>query len=123
MVQICQGGIAWEVLSYKMDLEEPEGAIVIAIALKKKNDASMRTSHTEIMNTLVGLCKPSPDAMDGHVPFEPIRDKMIEYYGAAVDHPDFMNAFQVVLDAGGHESPHLADLHRVCEPEGEEISV
>ena len=110
MFKFIKEGIAWEVLSYKMDLEDPEGAIVIAIALNRKNDASMKTSHTEIMNTLVGLCKPSPDAMDGHVPFEPIRDKMIEYYGAAADDPHLINAFQVVMDAGGHDSPHMADL-------------
>ena len=108
---LIQEGIAWETLTHVMDIEEPEGAIIIAIALNKKNEASMKTSHTEIMNTLVGLCKPSPDDMDGKVPFVPVRDKMIEYYGAAVDHPDLVHAFQVVMDAGGHDSPHMADLH------------
>ena len=33
LFKFIKEGIAWEVLSYKMDLEEPEGAIVIAIAL------------------------------------------------------------------------------------------
>ena len=108
---LIQEGIAWETFTHVMDIKEPEGAIIIAIALNKKNEASMKTSHTEIMNTLVGLCKPSPDDMDGQVPFVLIRDKIIEYYGAAVDHPDLVHAFQVVMDAGGHESPHMADLH------------
>ena len=105
---LCEKGISWEMLSHRMDIEDPEAALIISVALNKKNEASMKTSHTEIMNTLVGLCKPSPD---GKVPFEPLREKMIELYGAAVDHPDFHNAFRVVMAAGGADSPHMKDLH------------
>jgi len=71
----------------------------------------MKTSHTEIMNTLVGLCKPQPHDLDGKVPWEPVRDKMLELYESAVDHQDFYHAFRLVIDAGGHDSPHMADLH------------
>ena len=71
----------------------------------------MKTSHTEIMNTLVGLCKPEPHDVSGKVPFETVRDRMIELYDAAVDHEAFYHAFRVVLDAGGHDSPHMQDLH------------
>ena len=106
--ELCLKGIPWEVLSPQMDVEEPEGAMIISLALNKKNEAAMKTSHTEIMNTLVGLCKPTPD---GQVAFDPIREKMVELFGAAVDHPDFSQAFRLVLDAGGHDSPHMQDLH------------
>ena len=109
--ELCLKGIPWEILSPQMDAEEPEGALIISLALNKKNEAAMKTSHTEVMNTLVGLCKPSPDAIDGQVPFDPVRAKMVELYGAAVDHPDFVQAFRLVLDAGGHDSPHMQDLH------------
>ena len=100
---LCEKGITWEMLSPDMDVEEPEAALVISIALNKKNEASMMTAHTEIMTTLVSFCKPSPNSRE--VPFEPVRERMVELYGAAVDHPDFCKAFQVVLDAGGHDSP------------------
>ena len=86
-----------------MDVEEPEAALAISIALNKKNEASMKAAHTEIMTTLVSLCKPSPGSRE--VPLEPARERMVELYGAAVDHPDFYKAFQLVLDAGGHDSP------------------
>ena len=110
--ELCYKGITWEVLSHRLDVEEPDGAKIISLALNKKNDAAMKTSHTEIMKALVSLCKPSPDDMDGRVPFEPVRDKMVEWYGSGVDHPDFIWAFRVVLDAGGHDSPHMQDLHQ-----------
>ncbi len=61
----------------------------------------MKTSHTEIMDTLNALCTPSPDLLDGAVPYEAVRDRMIELYGSAVDHPDFFQAFRRLLDLGG----------------------
>ena len=56
---------------------------------------------------MVALCKPSAD---GSVPFEPVRDKLIDLYGAAVDHPDFVHAFRLVCDAGGAGSVHMQDM-------------
>ena len=109
---LCWRGMRWEVLSYKLDVEEPLGAKIISLALNKRNDAAMATTHTEILTTLVGLCKPSPHGLDGQVPFEPVRDQMMEWYGAAVDHADFLYAFRLVMDAGGHESPHMQDLQQ-----------
>ena len=62
----------------------------------------METGHAEIMKTLVSLCKPSPESVGSTVvEFEPIRSKMVDLYGAAVDHPDFYKAFKLILDAGG----------------------
>ena len=72
-----------------------------------RNAAAMETSHVEVMNTLVKLCEPDPH---GGVPFDPIRDKLISLYGAAVDHPDFLYAYKLVVDAGGHTNPHMRDL-------------
>lgn len=104
----CHSGLQWEMLAWKMDEEEPDAALIISIALNKKNEAAMKTGHLEIMSTLVSLCKPNPD---GVVAFEPVRDKLIELYGTAVDHPDFVHAFKMVCDAGGDSSVHMKDLH------------
>ena len=103
----CEGGLEWEILSWRMDEEEPTAALCISIALNKKNEAAMKTGHLEIMSTLVGLCKPDPN---GCVPFEPVREKLIDLYGTEIDHPDFLNLFKVVCDAGGEGSVHMKDL-------------
>ena len=105
---LCLTGLTWEILSWKMDFEEPEAALVIAIALNKKNDAAMKTGGLEIWNTLVRLCKPEPHT--GVTAFAPIRDTIIELCGSAVDSPHFLSMFRLVLDQGGADSPHLADL-------------
>ena len=39
-----------------------------------------------------------------------MRDKLVELYGTAVDHPDFVHVFKMVCDAGGADSVHLKDL-------------
>ena len=106
--ELCENGIPWELLSSDMDVEDPDAALIISIALNKKNETAMKTGHTEIMRTLVSLCKPSPGTCE--VPFDPVRNRMLELYGPLVDHPDFCKAFQLVLDAGGQDSPHMKDL-------------
>ena len=67
----------------------------------------METGHLEIMATLESLCKPDPQR---NVPFEPVRDKLIDLYGAAADHYDIINAFKLTMEAGGAGSLHLSDL-------------
>ena len=57
----------------------------------------MKTGHLEIMSTLLSFCKPDPK---GHVHFDPVRDKLIDLYGAVVDDPDFVHAFRLVCDGG-----------------------
>ena len=52
----CHSGLEWEMLSWKMDVEEPDAALIISIALNKKNEAAMKTGQLEIMATLVKLC-------------------------------------------------------------------
>ena len=108
--ELVEVGQPWELLDHRMDIEEPEAALVISIALNKKNEAAMRTGHTQIMRTLVGLCKPDPSKADASVQFEPVRSKMVDYYGCAVDHPDFLQAFRLIMDCGGFGSPHLENL-------------
>ena len=47
----CHSGVGWEVLSWRMDEEDPEAALVVSIALNKRNEAAMKTGHLEIMAT------------------------------------------------------------------------
>ena len=103
----CQLGIEWEVLSWKMDEEEPHAASIICIALNKKNEVAMKTGHLEIMSSLVSLCVPD---CRGNVQFDPVRDKLIDLYGSAVDHPDSVHAFRLVMAAGGADSVHMTEL-------------
>ena len=101
------GWHSWEICSWKLDQEEPGAAQVIAIALNKRNEVAMKTGHLEIMATLVSRCKSDPG---GTVLFNPVGDKVIDLYGDAVDHPNFVDAFKFVLAAGGAGNPHMKGL-------------
>ena len=60
------------------------------------------------------LCKPKPaPTVVGAVDeaFEEVRGRMIDLYGAAVDHPDFHFCYRLVLETGGRDSPHLKNLY------------
>ena len=56
-------GHDWEILSYKMDIEEPNAAHIIALALNNKNKVALKTAHLEMMRTLKLLCKPDPTTL------------------------------------------------------------
>ena len=74
----------------------------------------MAASHTEIFRALMDLCKPNPApavAGAGNDVFEEVRNRMIDLYGAAVDHPDFHHCYRLCLDVGGRDSIHLQNLY------------
>ena len=95
----CFSGLGWEILSYKMDIEQPDAANIISCTLNDKRiEVAMKTAHLEIMSTLTSLCTPH---LQADLCFQLVRDKMFGMFGAAVDHEDFGHAFRLVLDAGG----------------------
>ena len=67
----------------------------------------MKTGHLEIMSTLQSLCTPDPH---GNLPFDPVRDKMVDLYGADVVDEDILSAFRLIMDAGGAGSVQMHDL-------------
>ena len=68
----------------------------------------MMAGHTEIFRALVDLCKPNPTptvvgAVDAV--HEEVRNRMIDLYGAAVDHPDFHHCYRLTMDVGAVTRP------------------
>ena len=45
LMEVANGGVYCEVLSWKMDVEEPTAASVISAALNKASDLAMRTTE------------------------------------------------------------------------------
>ena len=69
--------------------------------------------HTEIFRALVDLCKPNPARLviRSDAVYEEVRNRMLDLYGAAVDHPDFHHCYRLCLDVGGSDSIHLKNLY------------
>ena len=104
-----QTGLEWEELHWKMDEEEPDVALVIAVSLNKKNAVAMETGHCEIFTAMANLLNPDP--MNGNiVEFEPVRDQLIDLYGSSVNNLDLVFVFRFAMAAGGKGSIWLQRL-------------
>ena len=102
-------GSDWEILDSAIDIEEPDAAHIISVALnRKKNAPALVTGHMEIMRSLVALCEPNPRSHE--VPFDPVKKKLLELFGSDVDQPGFEAAYKLVVLSGGCDSPTFKDL-------------
>ena len=101
-------GSDWEILDSAIDIEEPDAAHIISVALKRKNAPDLVTGHMEIMRSLVALCEPNPRSHE--VPFGPVKKKLLELFGRDVDQPGFEAAYKLVVLSGGCDSPTFKDL-------------
>ena len=100
------GGRKWEVLSSDMDIEEPEAAGIIALALSNK--AALATGHLEMMMTLKSLCRPDPRTLE--IPWGKVKAAMLKTCGPFALDDACHNAFKLMVAAGGHESKSWADF-------------
>ena len=100
------GGRKWEVLSSDMDIEEPEAAGIIALALS--NRAVLVPGHLEMMRTLQSLCRPDPRTLE--IQWGKVKAAMLKAFGPVALDEACYNAFQLMVAAGGHESKSWADF-------------
>lgn len=103
-------GCEWEVLSSKMDIEEPTAAHIIALALNSSNQIALETGHLEIMRTLMFLCNPDPHTLE--VSWDKVRSAMYPSIGKSVDGSAYYPAFQLMATSGGRDSASWADFFR-----------
>ena len=110
---LIEGGLTWEILDRRMDLEEPGAAKIISVALNRRTSVAMRTSELELWSALRSLCKPDP--VTGVLAFEPVRKNLIDLFGVAVDQCGLSSAFQLIMDLGGGDSAYLEHLQEFTD--------
>ena len=110
---LIEGGLMWEILDCKMDLEEPGAAKIISIAFNRRTAVAMNTSPLEIWSALRSLCKPDP--VTGVLAFEPVRKDLIDLFGFGVDQCGLSSAFQLIMDLGGGDSGYLEQLQEFTD--------
>ena len=59
----------------------------------KAQDVAMTTTQLEIWSAMENLCKPDPRS--SIIKFEPVRDKLIDMYGAAADDINMLYMFRI----------------------------
>ena len=105
----CNEGLLWDVLSYKIQDEEPDGLNVIQAACNSKNSIALMQHEMEAVASLSRLCKAS-SAVAGTVSFQTAKEQLAFTLPGMTDDPDFIHLFRFVVDLGGDSSCFVPDL-------------
>ena len=104
-----ESGLHWEILSYKMDIEEPDASAVIAQALNKKNEACMFAHEMEAMSRMASLTASSAVA-EFRLSWQAAQAKIRLTLPQFADDPAFIDMFAFVVNLGGSDGGYLQDL-------------
>ena len=104
----CISGCKWEILSYKMEEEDPSAAEILQAAFNVKNSVAMQIHVMEAIRALTSWLK-AEEVANRTVTFAGAKDKLALTLGPMVDDPHFMDMFRFVVDIGGEDA--LSRLH------------
>ena len=105
----CKDGMLWDILSYKIMDEEPEGLNIIQAACNCKNAIAMIPHEMEAVASLSRLCKQSSGVAE-KLCFQTAKDKIALTLPGMAEEPDFLHMFRFVVDLGGDAMPFIPDL-------------
>lgn len=105
----CNSGLLWEVLSHKIEEEEPDALNIIQAACNCKNGIALRSHETEALSGLARLVLKA-SALAEQLAFESARDKLALTLPHLALDPEFMGMFRFVLELGGDSCRFIPDL-------------
>jgi hypothetical protein len=99
LAEACRLGLVWEVLSYKLAQEEPDGIVCIQAALNDPANAMMLVHEMQIINQMSQVCILERDKA-GEVSVQTVRDRLRREGSALADSAAFLPLLQFVLEQG-----------------------
>ena len=108
-------GLDCEVLSWKMDEEEPTAASVISCALNKGHEIALRTTELTAVAVLKGeiIVQSRENVGKGlgqRVAFGTVRERVRAQLDSAADDPDLTELFDFLMSAGVGKNSYIEDL-------------
>ena len=100
LLEIVNEGVDCEVLSWKMDVEEPTAASVISAALNKCSDFAMRTTEWSAMFTLRGGIIAASGSLAQRVAFASVVERTHLELDSAASDPDLDKLFDFLISIG-----------------------
>ena len=110
LVQVINEGLDVEVLSYKMQVEEPSAAAVISAALNKCSDFAMKTTEWAALNTLRGEIIKASGEFGQRVAFQSIVDRVYVQLDSAALDPDLDQLFDFIIGVGAAQNSFFDEL-------------
>ena len=105
----CRDGLLWDILSHKIQTEEPEALNIIQAACNSKNAIALIPHEMEAILNLSRICKAS-SAVAGSLTFEAAKKQIGLTLPGMSEDPDFIHMFRFVIDLGGDASTFIPDL-------------
>ena len=109
----CQEGLMVEVLSWKINVEEPGACALISNALNNTSELALRTTELTALSVLSGECALHSNALNSvRIDFEEIKARLQFTIPGFVAEPEFQEFFECVINLGAHKSSFIPELLR-----------
>ena len=116
--EYCVRGLSWERLSSQIEVEEPDGIILIQSLLNRKRDMQMVEHELQVLSRLANIVLEFSKRTGSQISVQMAREKLANEGMAQVAHSvEFPGLLNAVLQWGGAESIHFKNLkkfHEVC---------
>ena len=100
MAAACDRGLRWEILSWKMEVEERDAVLCVQAALNDVGTSFMLHHEMQSILHLAKLCQAEADAA-GRVSLDSVRARLLAGGSALADSPSFLPLVHFVLEQGG----------------------
>ena len=111
LAELVEEGVPCEILSWKMDVEEPTAAAIISQALNKAHELALRTTELTAISLLNGeiIRQMGPD-LSQRVAYKSVLEKLRLELDAAADDPDLPQLFDFLVMAGCGKNSYITDF-------------
>ena len=100
MAGTCSMGLKWDILSHRIEVEEPDGIACIVAALNERASGMMMMHEMEVIKTLARICTTSA-ATAHEVALDTVRAKLHDQgFSALAESPGLQHLFRFVLEQG-----------------------
>ena len=110
LTEILNVGALFEVLSWKMDVEQPDAASIISHALNSAQEIAMQQTEQQALQVLHGMAIPQNAGAAQGLAFSTVQEKARAHLGHVVDDLEFVDLYEYCSNLGMAKSPFLQDL-------------
>ena len=110
LLEVSNGNVECEVLSWKMDIEEPTAAAIISASLNKCNSLAMKATEWAALYTLRGGIIAAAGALGERVAFKSVLEATRMDLDSAANDPDIRQLVDFLVNIGVTTNDYFDDL-------------
>ena len=110
LADVLRDGIYVDVLSYRMDEEEPNAAAIISEALNSSHQLAMASGEMSAVSALNGAIIEMNATHGQGIAYATARDKVRQQLPIMADDPDFPEVFEFLIHTGAGTNTYVQNL-------------